>query len=328
MKKLLFIYNMHAGQQKIISNLAGIVDLFTKAGYEVTVHPTQEQGDATRKTIERASGYDLVVCSGGDGTLDEVVTGMMQCKKKVPIGYIPAGSTNDFASSLKIPADMRKAAEIAVNGRVVKFDMGSFNDNIFVYVAAFGMFTDVSYGTDQALKNTFGHLAYLFEGIKHLSEIKPYKIKIEYDGGVIEDNFIFGMVSNSLSVGGIKNFVGPGVLLDDGIFEATFIRPALEVAAYNTEVANSIRTGKKNSLILSFKTSRMKITSEEKISWTLDGEYGGQFNSVELSNIKRAIKMKVPDGVKLPFSSETKAVSRKEPLPALPGSIALPEAME
>ena len=321
LKKLLFIYNMHAGQKKIISNLAHIVDIFTKAGYVVTAYPTQGKGDATDKTIERASGFDLVVCSGGDGTLDEVVRGMMQCRKKVPIGYIPAGSMNDFASSIKIPADMKKAADIAVNGKVVKFDMGSFNNDTFVYVAAFGMFTDVSYGTDQAMKNTFGHLAYLFEGIRHLSEIKPYRIKIEYDGGVIEDNFIFGMVSNSLSVAGIKNFVGSDVLLDDGLFEATFIRPALEVAVYNTEVAYSIRTGKKNSLILNFKTGHMKITSNEEIAWTLDGEYGGTYREVELSNISRAVKMVVPWGVRLPFSFDKNIISKKPDPLSLPGDV-------
>ena len=322
MKRLLFIYNMHAGQKRIVSNLAHSVDIFTKAGYEVTAYPTQKKGDATQKTMERTGSFDMVVCSGGDGTLDEVVTGMMQCRKKVPIAYIPAGSTNDFAASIKIPANMKKAADIAVNGKVVNFDMGSFNNDIFVYVAAFGMFTDVSYGTDQAMKNTFGHLAYFFEGIKHLSEIKPYRIKIEYDGGVIEDNFIFGMVSNSLSVAGIKNFVGTDVLLDDGLFEATFIRPALEVAAYNTEIANSIRTGKKNSLILNFKTSFMKITSDESLAWTLDGEYGGSYKEVELSNIRRAVKMVVPTGVKLPFSNDIKAMTKKQELPALPGSTA------
>ncbi len=319
MKKLLFIYNMHAGQKKIITNLADIVDIFTKGGYEVTAYPTQESGDATQKTMERAGSFDLVVCSGGDGTLDEVVTGMMKCRKKVPIGYIPAGSTNDFASSIKIPADMRKAADIAVHGRVVNFDMGAFNSDTFVYVAAFGMFTDVSYGTDQAIKNVFGHLAYLFEGIKHLSDIKPYRIKIEYDGGVIEDNFIYGMVSNSLSVGGIRNFVGTDVLLDDGYFEATFIRPALEVAAYNIDVANSIRTGEKNALILNFKTRSMKITSDEDISWTLDGEYGGSFKEVELSNLRRAVKIVVPYGVELPFASDKKRVAKKKALPELPG---------
>ncbi|MBO6216018.1 MAG: YegS/Rv2252/BmrU family lipid kinase [Lachnospiraceae bacterium] len=305
----------------MISNLADIIDIFTKEGYEVTAYPTQEPGDATQKTMERAGSFDLVVCSGGDGTLDEVVTGMMKCRKKVPIGYIPAGSTNDFASSIKIPADMKQAADIAVHGRIVNFDMGSFNNDTFVYVAAFGMFTDVSYGTDQAIKNVFGHLAYLFEGIKHLSDIKPYRIKIEYDGGVIEDNFIYGMVSNSLSVAGMKNFVGNDVLLDDGLFEATFVRPAREVAAYNIEVANSIRTGKKNALILNFKTKSMRITSDEEISWTLDGEYGGSFKEVELSNLKRAVKIVVPNGVKLPFAQEKKAVAKKQTPPELPGAI-------
>ena len=311
MKKLLFIYNPHAGQGKVGNNLPYILDLFTKSGYEVTAYPTQKHGDATIKTVERSGSFDLLVCSGGDGTLDEVVTGMMKCKKKIPIGYIPAGSTNDFAASIKIPSDMKKAAEIAVNGRVVSFDMGSFNDDTFVYVAAFGMFTDVSYGTDQNLKNTFGHLAYLFEGIKHISEIKPYDVKIEYDRGVIKDKFIYGMVSNSLSVAGIKRLVGPDVLLDDGLFEATFVRSSLEAGSYN-EVANSIRTGKKSPLIINFKTKSLRMTAKEKISWTLDGEFGGEFKKVELNNVNRAIKIIVPDDVKLPFVTDVKAITKKD----------------
>lgn len=312
MKKLLFIYNPNAGQGRIGNNLSYIIDTFTKTGYEVTAYPTQKHGDAVQKIAGRSGSFDLVVCSGGDGTLDEVATGMMQCRKKVPIGYIPAGSTNDFAASVKIPTDMKKAADIVMNGKVVKFDMGSFNNDIFVYVAAFGMFTGVSYGTDQNLKNTFGHLAYLFEGIKHISEIKPYDIKIEYDDGVIEDAFVYGMVSNSLSVGGIKGLTGKNVLLDDGLFEATFIRPAGNVAIYNIEVANSIRTGKKSSLFLNIKTKSMKITSKEKISWTLDGEFGGKFKEVELNNIHNALNIIVPDGVKLPFSGDTKAITKKD----------------
>ncbi len=312
MKKLLFIYNPYAGQAKINNNLQYIIDIFTKAGYEVTAYPTQKHGDAIEKTRARAESFDLVVCSGGDGTLDEIVTGMMQCGKKIPIGYIPAGSTNDFAASIKIPADMKKAADIVVNGRVVDFDMGSFNNKTFVYVAAFGMFTDVSYDTDQNLKNTFGHLAYFFEGIKHISEIKPYDVKIEYDGGVIEEKFIYGMISNSLSIAGMKRLVGPDVLLDDGLFEATFIRPAMEVASYN-EIGHSIRTGKKNSLMINFKTKSLKLWSAEKIAWTLDGEYGGRFKKVELNNINRALQMIVPGDIKLPFSSDKGLLIKKDP---------------
>ena len=144
-KCMLFIYNPKAGKAQIKSNLLDIIDTFVKAGYEVTAYPTQGPGDAVRAVRERRNGYDIVVCSGGDGTLDEVVTGMMRCEEKLPIGYVPAGSTNDFANSLGIPRSMVKAADVVVNGRNFACDIGAFNDDTFIYVAAFGLFTDVSY---------------------------------------------------------------------------------------------------------------------------------------------------------------------------------------
>ena len=158
-KKLLFIFNPKSGKGQIRNQLLAIVDTFVKSGYEVTIYPTQAKADAVRKVAEAADEYDLVVCSGGDGTLDEVVTGMMQCDGIVPIGYIPAGSTNDFAQSLKIPKNMLQAADVAVNGQAFPCDVGVFNEDYFVYIAAFGLFTDVSYMTNQKLKNIFGHVA-------------------------------------------------------------------------------------------------------------------------------------------------------------------------
>ena len=155
-----------------------------------------------------AGNYDLVVCSGGDGTLDEVVTGMMQCKAKVPLGYIPAGSTNDFASSLGIPKDMEKAAEAAVTGKPFPCDVGLFNGDYFVYVAAFGLFTEVSYKTSQEWKNVLGHAAYILEGAKCLHDIPSFMMQVEYNNMRIQDEFIYGMITNSTSVGGFKGMTG------------------------------------------------------------------------------------------------------------------------
>ena len=173
-KKLYFLFNPTSGKGRIREHLLEIVDIFTKAGYEVTVHPTQAQGDAQRLTEELADEYDLIVCSGGDGTLDEVVTGLIRRDSLTPVGYIPAGSTNDFAQSLQIPSNMVKAAETVVNGRAFPCDVGAFNDDTFIYVAAFGLFTDVSYQTNQRLKNIFGHAAYVMEGAKRLYDIPSY----------------------------------------------------------------------------------------------------------------------------------------------------------
>ena len=216
-KQMLFIYNPKAGKAQIRSNLLDIIDVFVKAGYEVTAYPTQSAGDAARAVRERRAGYDMVVCSGGDGTLDEVVAGMMQSTERLPIGYVPAGSTNDFANSLKIPKNMKDAADVVVNGRDFACDVGGFNDTHFIYVAAFGLFTDVSYETKQDLKN-------VLEGVKRLSAIRSYPLRITYDGKVIEDEFLYGMITNSYSVGGFKGITGKNVCLDDGLFEVTLVK--------------------------------------------------------------------------------------------------------
>ena len=204
MKKMLFIYNPNSGMGLLKPKLSDVLDIFVKGGYEVTVYPTQKYHDAVRKMGEYEEQYDLVACSGGDGTLDEVVTGMMKREKKVPIGYIPAGTTNDFASSLHISKNMLEAADTVVNGVPFACDVGEFNEDYFVYIAAFGLFTDVSYETKQSMKNVLGHLAYILEGTKRIFNIPSYRIKVTHDGETIEDEFIYGMVTNSRSVGGFK----------------------------------------------------------------------------------------------------------------------------
>ena len=213
-KKLLFVFNPCSGKAQIKNQLLDIVDTMVKADYEVTIYPTQCAGDAKEKVEAYAGNYDLVVCSGGDGTLDEVVTGMMQCKAKVPLGYIPAGSTNDFASSLGIPKDMEKAAEAAVTGKPFPCDVGLFNGDYFVYVAAFGLFTEVSYKTSQEWKNVLGHAAYILEGAKCLHDIPSFMMQVEYNNMRIQDEFIYGMITNSTSVGGFKGMTGKDVLLE------------------------------------------------------------------------------------------------------------------
>ena len=199
MKKMLFIYNPNSGMGLLKPKLSDVLDIFVKGGYEVTVYPTQKYHDAVRKMGEYEEQYDLVACSGGDGTLDEVVTGMMKREKKVPIGYIPAGTTNDFASSLHISKNMLEAADTVVNGVPFACDVGVFNQDYFVYIAAFGLFTDVSYETKQSMKNVLGHLAYILEGTKRIFNIPSYRIKVTHDGETIEDEFIYGMVTNSRS---------------------------------------------------------------------------------------------------------------------------------
>lgn len=281
MKRLLFIYNPHAGKELLKPKLSDIIDIFVKAGYEEVAYPTQSYRDAYRKVSEYDSDeYDLVVCSGGDGTIDEVVTGMMQRDKREPIGYIPTGTTNDFANSLHIPKGLLRAADNAVNGTLFPCDVGKFNDDIFVYIAAFGLFTDVSYQTKQEMKNVLGHLAYVLEGTKRLFNVPSYRIKVTHDGETLEDEFIFGMVTNSRSVGGFRNMIGKQVVFDDGLFEVTLIKTPKNPLALQEIVASLLIEQVDTKHMYSFKTGRITFESLEEIPWTLDGEFGGAHDEV------------------------------------------------
>ena len=294
-KKMLFIYNPRAGKSQIRSNLLDMIDIFVKAGYEVTAYPTQAQGDGIKAVTERQIGYyDMIACSGGDGTLDEVVTGMMQCEKRLPIGYVPAGTTNDFAGSLGIPRSMEKAARVIVDGRSFRCDVGGFNENIFVYIAAFGLFTDVSYETRQDMKNVLGHMAYVLEGMRKLSKVKSYAMKVTSGDRAIEGDFIFGMITNSLSVGGFKKITGDNVKLDDCVFEVTLIRRPGNPVELNTIMAALLNRNINTDLMECFTASDLQIESEEEIAWTLDGEFGGRHNRAEIRNYKQALEIRVP----------------------------------
>lgn len=313
-KKLLFVLNPFSGKGQIKNKLLDIVDIFVKGGYRVTVHTTQCPQDAMNLVEENAGKYDMVVCSGGDGTLDETVTGMMRREKRIPIGYIPAGSTNDFAGSLKIPKRMEKAAEVAVKGVPFSCDIGSFNGDYFVYIAAFGAFTDVSYATSQELKNRIGHAAYILEGLKRLPSIQSYHMRVEYEDRVIEDDFIYGMVSNSTSAGGFKNITGKDVKLDDGMFEVTLIRMPKNPLELNAIIGSltSKKENKENTdLIYSFKSDKLKFISEIEIPWTLDGEYGGSHREVEVQNEQGAVQIMVKADAKfLPQSAKEESIGQ------------------
>lgn len=293
MKKLLFVVNGHSGKGQIKNKLLDIIDIMIKEGYHVQVHTTQEREDATKVVREQAKYYDLVVCSGGDGTLDEAVTGMMQSEVRTPLGYIPAGSTNDFANSLEIPKDMIQAAKTAVLGVPFSCDVGEFNGDYFIYVAAFGIFTDVSYATSQELKNALGHVAYILEGAKRLYTIKTYHMRVEYDGNEIEGDFLLGMITNSTSVGGFKNMTGKDVKLDDGMFEVTLIHKPKNIIELNTIIASLTNLKEETDLIDSFRADSVKFYSEEEIPWTLDGEFGGDHKEVQIKDHCKAVDIMI-----------------------------------
>lgn len=294
-KSMLFVYNPKAGKAQIRSNLLDIIDTFVKAGYEVTVYPTQAPGDAVKAVRERRPGYDIVACSGGDGTLDEVVAGMMQCEERIPIGYVPAGSTNDFANSLGIPRGMLKAADVVVDGRNFACDVGSFNNKNFVYVAAFGIFTDVSYETKQDIKNVLGHAAYLLEGVKRLPQVRSYPLKISHDDRVIEGEFLYGMITNSNSVGGFRGITGKDVLLDDGLFEVTLIRKPDNPLDLNNIILALVDKRVKSEHIYTFKSPKLTVEGEEPISWTLDGEFGGEHTKAVIENRQKVLILRIPE---------------------------------
>ncbi|MCL2253010.1 MAG: YegS/Rv2252/BmrU family lipid kinase [Lachnospiraceae bacterium] len=290
--KLLFIYNPRAGKAKIRNNLLDIIDIFTKAGFIVTAHPTQAPGDA-RNVVSRlkANAYDLIVCSGGDGTLDEVVSGIMLKKLRIPLGYIPAGTMNDFARNLRIPSNMLVAAERICQKNLFACDIGVFNDANFVYIAAFGLFTDVSYETRQDIKNMIGNMAYILEGMRRLPDIKVSRMRVETEGIDIEDDFLFGMITNSVSVGGFKHITGKRIKLDDGLFEVTLVKKPKNPIELNNLIAALLTRNFSADCMYWFKTSHLKITAAEETAWTLDGEFGGLHIDVTIKNMEKALNI-------------------------------------
>lgn len=292
-KKLLFVYNPRAGKAQIRTKLSDILTVFAAAGYELTVFPTGGHDDARRAVAERHPDYDLVVCSGGDGTLDEVVTGMIQSGIRTPIGYIPAGSTNDFGGSLGLPKNMVKAAETVVTGQNFPCDIGSFNNDVFVYIAAFGLFTDVSYETNQDMKNVLGHMAYLLEGVKRLSAIRSFPMKVTCGDRVIEEDFLFGMITNSVSVGGFKNITGKKVKLDDGVFEVTLIKRPGNAAELNDIMRSLLDRDIAANGMYCFRTAEITFESQEPVAWTLDGENGGSHEKVVIRNLCKRMEIRV-----------------------------------
>ncbi|MBS6314967.1 MAG: diacylglycerol/lipid kinase family protein [Oscillospiraceae bacterium] len=292
MKKLYFILNLQSGKATISSKLAVVIDMFTKAGYEVTARPTQERMDACAAAkYACGQGFDLIVCSGGDGTLNEVIQGVMRSENKLPIGYIPAGSTNDFARGVGIPRNIIDAVQWIIDGKKYPCDIGSFNDKFFTYIAAFGAFTEVTYETSQQVKNVLGHVAYVLNGISRLKNIKSYHMKITYDDEIIEDNYIFGMVTNSSSVAGLLSL--NNFLLDDGLYEVTLIKTPgnpLDLQRIIHSLLN-IDIDIDTAYIKSFRTSKIRFECDDELQWTIDGEFGGAYKTVDVCNNKQAIEL-------------------------------------
>lgn len=292
-KKLLFVYNPHSGTGSIKTHLNDVVEAFVSAGYDTMLYPTAKRGDATTIIKSRAKEFDLIVCSGGDGTLNEAVNGVMNSDTNVPLGYIPTGSTNDFASSMGIPGNIKKSAKAIVEGRSINVDIGKMNQKYFVYVAGFGLFTEVAYSTDQELKNIMGHAAYLVSAVKSLGDIKSHQMQIETDGKLIQGDFMLGLITNSTQVGGMKNLIFGDVEFSDGLFEVLLIKTPKNPMELHQIIASLTNPDMDLDMIYSFKSGYLKITSKDSASWTLDGEFGGDHKVVSISNQKQALKIMV-----------------------------------
>lgn len=291
MKKLLLIYNPVSGMTKTRLSLAKAIEFYDSQDFLVTVCLVNRLEDYA-KDIDFKS-YDLLVCSGGDGTLNITASFLIQKNLPARIAYIPSGSTNDFAYSLGLSGDVDTLLQNTVQGEPKWIDVGRFNTSrYFLYVAAFGVFTKVSYTTSQKAKNLLGHAAYILEGIKSIAELKSYHMTLEIGEEMVEDDFILGMVTNSLSIGGFKNILPADTSLDDGLFEAVFVRVPKNLAALN-EIVLSLLSEKleDNQHIFYKKTSKMILRSEEKVAWALDGEFGGEENTVRIENRKKLLSI-------------------------------------
>lgn len=295
MKKILFVFNPNSGKGQIKNRLLDIVRIFSENGLQVTVYPTRAPKDGYEYILTYGRKFDIIACSGGDGTLNETVGAVIRLNKQhgtnIPVGYIPSGTTNDFASSLGIPKDMVKAARVISTGTAFRCDIGMTDSGRnFNYVAAFGAFTEVSYATPQELKNMLGHQAYIIEGMRSLTDLKPQYLRIRAGDRKLEGNFLYGMVSNTRSVGGVKGLAGKNVDLCDGLFEVTLLRQINNPVELHQAVTGLLtQQYENNNVIESFKTDHIEFKSPVDVAWTLDGEFGGFRKDISFDVLPQAV---------------------------------------
>jgi YegS/Rv2252/BmrU family lipid kinase len=301
MKKALLVFNPKSGRGDFARSLYKVIAIFTRAGYEVTVYPTAASGDAKDYILKRGDGFELVVCSGGDGMISEAVNAYMQMDKPPPLGYIPTGTTNDFAMSLGIPRGIMDAAEAILDGSARAIDVGRFGEQHFSYVAAFGKFTDVPYTTNQKAKKHLGRTAYIFESLKNLGDITPINCTLKIDGEVIAGDFVAGVVANVTTVAGFRVPSETESAFDDGLFETFFVRPPENLAELSNIIAGLSGSLAEKELIIRRTAKKIEFTSERGIpcGWTVDGEFGGEHTKITVENIHRAVKIILPPPEKI-----------------------------
>ena len=291
MKKMLLVMNPYAGMRRGSRHLSDIIALFNRGGYTVTTYMTAGTGDATKVISQQASDVDIVVVAGGDGTLNEAINGLMACGAQTPLGYIPCGSTNDFASSLKIPTNVMPAAKAILDGSVTEYDVGEFDGRYFSYVASFGAFTKTAYATPQNVKNALGHAAYVLGSIQELSQLKPAHVRFELEDRIIEDDFIFGTISNSTSVGGILTLDPKQVDMRDGKFELLLIRAPKDLIELSDCIL-AVQKQKYNCAMMTFLSAKkLTVISDTDMVWTLDGERHDGGRKIEAQNHQHALRL-------------------------------------
>lgn len=300
MKKLLFIFNPHSGTGEICKYLGSVLDIFTKSGYEVVAYPTQASRDCTVKIIRDGERFDRIVAAGGDGMLHELINGVLHLNVPKQIGYIPTGTVNDFARSNQIPRSIPEAAKIAAGENIGVLDAGNFSGRYFSYVAAFGIGTSVSYATDQKQKNRWGMLAYAANAMKELdlahirSACRNMVIKAE--DTILTGKFLFGSISNSRSIAGMKNLVAKDVELDDGVLDGLFIRMPRSVREYE-QLQSSLITRNFDAGCMYFIRAELFEIQSDPTVWTLDGENGGEYSDIEIVTEKQALHIALPKEV-------------------------------
>lgn len=290
-KRLLLILNPISGKKVGKRHLADVVEQFCRAGYTPTVFVTTARDDARKWTRVHGGDADLVVCLGGDGTFNEVVAGLLDGGHTTPLGYIPCGSTNDFASSIGLKKTIPAATAAILNGTPHTYDVGAFGERYFSYVASFGIFSRASYATPQNVKNALGHLAYVLEGVKELSNVHPWHVRFEVDGRVVEGDYLFGAVSNATSVGGVLTLDPQSVDMNDGLLELLLVKmPRNAVELSDCIVALAEQRYDTDALTF-MNGSDFTVTADPTMEWSLDGEWGKGVSDLRIRNLRDAITL-------------------------------------
>ena len=295
--RVLFVVNPYAGRGEIRARLLDVVQLLTRAGHTVTVHPTSGPGEILTLLARVGQDYDMVLASGGDGTLNETISGLMELTQRPLLAYIPAGTVNDTATNLRLPRNILQAAEVAVSGREFRCDVASFNERWFLYVAAFGIFTDVAYATPQQQKHSLGRLAYFLQGVRSLSDIRVYRVHVTTPEQEFEDDVIFGMVASTTSVGGFRSLgkeLRRYVRLDDGLSEVVLVKNPKNLAEFNAMAGALLRMDLRAPYFYFLQTSEVLLEFRQPVPWTLDGEYGGTVREAHIVNHQGALRFQAP----------------------------------